>query len=97
MGAPGVQYTIDPPCGAILRCPARDGPLHFSRFGEADLKAALFAAEHAVGETLLFTIDWDMVVQGAAVLPVAALVLVELVVQQAVPDVVLLNGTALPQ
>ena len=72
MGAPGVQYTIDPPCGAILRCPARDGPLHFSRFGEADLKAALFAAEHAVGETLLFTIDWDMVVQGAAVLPVAA-------------------------
>ncbi|WP_341246877.1 hypothetical protein [Nereida ignava] len=69
MGAPGVQYTIDPPSGPLLQCPALASDARLSHFGEADLKAALFAKEYAVGETLVYTIDWDMVVQGAAVLP----------------------------
>lgn len=69
LGAPNVKYIVDPPAGPILRCPREDGPLRYSNFGEADLKAALFATEQAVGEVVVYTIDWDMVVQGVAVMP----------------------------
>lgn len=69
VGAPDVAYVIDPPSGDILHCPRN--PLaqrRYSNFGEADMKAALFANEQAKGKTLIKTIDWDMIVQGVAVL-----------------------------
>lgn len=68
-GAPDVAYVIDPPTGGVLHCP-RDpsGVARYSNYGEADMKAALFANEQARGLTLVKTIDWDMIVQGVAVM-----------------------------
>lgn len=74
VAAPGVVYEIDTPSEGILRVPSGETQVEYSRFGEADLKAALFATERADGETLIKTIDWDMIVQGIAVMPATVVV-----------------------
>ena len=74
VAAPGVVYEIDPPLGPVRCIPKRDVETLYSRYGEADLKAALYATEVAEGLTLVKTIDWDMIVQGAAVFPATVVV-----------------------
>ena len=70
--APGVTYAVDGPDGTIRHWPATyQPPAH--RYGEADLKAAI-VVKQSPGPALMYTIDWDAVIQGAIVFPGAAVV-----------------------